>query len=308
MTGKKATTAPVALFAYRRPDHTAACVAALAANPEAAVTDLVAFLDGPRGEADWEAVERTKGVLQSAKGFATVEVVARPTNVGLARNVSAGLTEVLAARGRVIALEDDLVVSPAFLRYINSGLDLYADDEKIASIHGYVYPTGCTLPSSFFLRGADCWGWGTWERAWKHYEADASRLAERLNVCSWQKEFDFLGAYPYRRMLRDAAAGKVDSWAIRWYASTFVDGMYTLYPGKSMVQNNGHDGTGSHGGPTSRYETSLSMEAPHLEALTPGTNQAAFDAFREYFLSLKPSLGIRIARRLNDLARPRNKG
>jgi hypothetical protein len=300
MTKKKGTAAPVALFAYRRPEHTAACAAALAANPEAAVTDLVAYLDGPRNEGEREAVERTKAVLQSAKGFATVEVVARPENVGLARNVSAGLTEVLTARGRVIALEDDLVVSPAFLRYINDGLDLYADDEKVASIHGYVYPTGCTLPSSFFLRGADCWGWATWQRAWSHFNPDATALVSRLHSCPWRQEFDFGGSYPYGRMLREASQGRVDSWAIRWYASAFLDGMFTLYPGVSLVRNIGHDGTGTHGKATARYGTSISLEAPRLYKSVPCTNQTAYAAFRDFFLTLKPSLVTRLLRRSRD--------
>ena len=47
-----AESAPVALFAFRRPDHLAACVQALRANPEADQTDLVVFCDGPRTPAE----------------------------------------------------------------------------------------------------------------------------------------------------------------------------------------------------------------------------------------------------------------
>ena len=35
------------------------------------------------------------------------------------------------------------------------------------------------------------------------------------------------------------------SWAIKWYASAFVKGMYTLYPKKSYVRNIGNDGSGT---------------------------------------------------------------
>lgn len=295
------TPAPIVLFAYRRPEHTRRALEALAANPEAAASELVAYADGARNEAAAPAVEATREALRAARGFASVRVVERERNWGLAANVSSGLTEVLGERGRAIVIEDDLLVSPAFLAYMNAALELYADEERAASIHGYVYPTGRPLPETFFLRGADCWGWATWERAWRRYDADAGRLARRLRSCPWKREFDFEGAYPYRRMLRESATGRVDSWAVRWYASAFVEGMYTLYPGRSLVANIGNDGTGTHGEATGRYDVTVAREAPRLERLSPATDPAGFRAFKEYFLGLRPSLGARIARRLRDI-------
>ena len=203
------------------------------------------------------------------------------------------MTEILKNRDRAIIVEDDLEVSPSFLGYMNEGLVLYADDARVASIHGYIYPTKRSLPNSFFLRGADCWGWATWQRAWKHFEPNASTLVERMKTCAWRGEFDFDGSYPYYRMLLDAAAGRVDSWAIRWYASTFLDGMFTLYPGVSLVQNTGHDGTGSHGKATGIYDAMISLASPHLEKAVPATNRTAYNAFHEFFLTLKPSIGTR---------------
>ena len=294
--------APIILFAYRRPDHAERSLAALAANPEARASNLIAFLDGPRDVQDQSDVEKTRCVLRSATGFASVRIVERQQNVGLAQNISQGLTEILEEQGKAIVVEDDLEVSPAFLRYMNDGLTLYNNDERVASIHGYVYPTGRTLPSSFFLRGADCWGWATWSRAWKHYDSDAATLTARMRQCTWRGEFSFSGAYPYARMLKDAAAGRIDSWAVRWYASTFLDGMYTLYPGISLVLNKGHDGTGTHSRSTARYDTMLSSEAPRLQKLEPSTNETAYEAFRCYFLSLRPSLARRVFRRMRDIA------
>jgi hypothetical protein len=205
-------------------------------------------------------------------------------------------------------LEDDLEVDPKFLGFMNGALDLYAENARVASIHGYVYPTDARLPQTFFLRGADCWGWATWERAWKCYNPDARALLNALRSCPWRAEFDFEGAYPYTRMLRDAQAGRVDSWAIRWYASTFIKGMYTLYPGASLVHNSGHDGTGTHGRATGHFETKLAGTVPYLERLEPGTDRSAYAAFRTYFFSLRPSLVMRMARRLGDLARRPGRG
>jgi hypothetical protein len=49
-------------------------------------------------------------------------------------------------------------------------------------------------------------------------------------------------------MLKAQQEGKVDSWAIRWYLTTFLMQGLTLYPGRSLVRNIGFDGSGTHCG------------------------------------------------------------
>jgi len=290
--------APIVLFAYRRTEHTSRTLSALSSNPEARNSDLYVFADGPKGEADRAGVEATRALFSRDWGFKSVAVVERERNRGLARNVVDGLSAVVAERGRAIVLEDDIEVSPAFLEYMNRGLELYADESRVASIHGYVYPHGGELPETFFLRGADCWGWAVWERSWRYYEADAALLGSRLRSCPWGKEFDFDRSYPYRRMLREAGAGRVDSWAVRWYASAFLADMYTLYPGASLARNIGHDGSGTHGGASGAYEVPLASTCPPMERLAARTDPAGYRAFRNHFLSLRPSLWTRVGRRL----------
>ena len=238
--------APIALFAFRRPTHLAACIAALAACPEASDSDLVIFCDGPRGERDAEGVAAVRALARATTGFASVRVVEQEVNRGLAASVVSGVSQVLAEHDRVIVVEDDLVVSPDFLRYLNDGLEMYVQDERVASIHGYLYAVDEALPQTFFLRGADCWGWATWRRGWDLFEPDGSRLLERLRSSGQQKAFDLDGAYPYENMLADQVAGRIDSWAVRWYASAFLAGKVTLYPGISLVENIGQDGSGTH--------------------------------------------------------------
>jgi hypothetical protein len=238
--------APIALFAFRRPDHLAACLAALAACPEAADSPLVVFCDGPRGPQDEEAVREVRAVARAATGFARVDVVEREANLGLAASVIDGVGRVLADHERVVVVEDDLVVSPDFLRYLNAGLDLYAADAEVVSIHAYVVPVQAALPQSFFLRGADCWGWATWRRGWAVFEPDGAALLQRLRDTGQVRAFDLDGAYPYSQMLERQVSGEIDSWAVRWYASAFLAGTLTLYPGRSLVENVGQDGSGTH--------------------------------------------------------------
>jgi hypothetical protein len=176
--------APVALFAYRRPDHLGRTIEALLACSGADRTALTVFSDGAKGPADQSLVGEVRAMLARIDGFASVRVIERPANVGLARNVIAGVTQILQESERVIVLEDDMVVSPDFLTYMNDALEMYAEDSRVVSIHGYVYPTQELLPDYFFLRGADCWGWATWRRGWSVFDPDGglARLTTSTSV------------------------------------------------------------------------------------------------------------------------------
>ena len=255
--------APVALFAYRRADHLERTLASLRLCREAAETHVVVFSDGSKGPYDEAAVREVRDVLSSVTGFASVRVVEREGNVGLARNVIGGVSAVLEEWPEVIVLEDDMVVSPDFLAYMNQALDLYADEPRVISIHGYVYPTEDPLPDYFFLRGADCWGWATWRRGWASFDEDGASLLARLESAHLERDFDIDGSFPYTQMLRDQIAGRNDSWAVRWYASAFLADGLTLYPGNSLVENIGLDGSGTH----SRSDTSLRTTVKRMAPL-----------------------------------------
>lgn len=246
MSDKSLAKAPVALFAYKRPMHLQQTLRELSRNDGASETDVVIFCDGPRSGKDETAVAEVRTIAHRASGFRTVDVVLRERNFGLAGSIIDGVSRLVRESGRVIVVEDDLVTSKAFLEYMNRGLDLYAGDSRVASIHGYVPPTIEPLPAAFFLRGADCWGWATWDRSWRFFEPDAARLLASLEERGLTYAFDLDGSYPYTQMLRDQIAGKADSWAIRWHASTYLRGMLTLHPGRSLVRNIGLDGSGVH--------------------------------------------------------------
>jgi hypothetical protein len=256
--GVSSDHAPVVLFAYRRPDHLTRALASLSSNPAAKATSLTIYCDGPKTPADNHLVDQTRTVAKSAQGFKELRVVERVENLGLAESVISGVTQALETSENVIVMEDDLVVSTDFLDYMNQALELYQDNEEVISIHGYMYAVPATLPQTVFLKGADCWGWATWRRGWELFEPDAKKLLKELASSPGQSQFDFDGAFPYRQMLKDQAAGKIDSWAIRWYASAFLANKLTLYPGQSLVENIGQEGSGTHSESATSHEVKAS--------------------------------------------------
>ncbi len=267
--------APVALFVYNRPAHTARTLEALAANAGAAETDLVVFSDGPRDAAATVKVLEVRELVRAAQGFRSVRVVERTENLGLSRSIVSGVGSVLAEHGRVIVLEDDLVTSPHFLNFMNAGLQRYAEDARVASILGYGYPVDGALPETFFLRGADCWGWATWSRAWAHYRPDGAKLLAELEASGELDIFDFGVPGFFSGMLRDQIAGRNDSWAVRWYASAFLASLHTLHPGPSLVANIGFDGSGEHGDRGEHFDVPLSSVALRDVPLEPQDDRAA---------------------------------
>ena len=80
----------------------------------------------------------------------------------------------------MIVVEDDLVLSPFFLRYMNDGLERYEHDERVASISAFLNPVDGDIPNTFFLRYFACWGWATGKRAWDLLNTDSRDLLKKL--------------------------------------------------------------------------------------------------------------------------------
>jgi hypothetical protein len=279
-------SAPIAIFAFKRPDHLERALVTLSANHGARQHDVVAYVDGPRGTKDVEGVESVKRLLidWSSRGFfRSFTLDFQPENLGLRKSILRGVGQLCDEAGRVIVIEDDLETSPWFLDYCRQGLDLYAQDPRVASIHGYMYPTDITLPPSFFLRGADCWGWATWKRAWSGYRDNAAELLRELRQRRLLDDFDHGGTRNLVGMLHDAHCGKVDSWAIRWHASAFLAESFTLYPGTSLVRNIGLDGSGTHCESMDGLAAGLSDKRLDLMAQLVESDPLAYRAVAKHF-------------------------
>lgn len=276
--------APILLFVYNRPEHTRRVIESLKANAEAANSELFIYADQARSETDIQQVSEVRRLIRSTDGFKQVTVIEREKNWGLARNVIDGVTTQVNAHGRVIVLEDDLVVAPHFLRFMNDALEMYKNEEKVGHIQACDFTKDPSLPDTFLIRWTGSWGWATWERAWKHFNPDGKELLSRLEERHLTRYFDFNGNYPFTRMLRRQIAGKNNSWAIRWNASLFLDGILSLNVGKSLVQNTGFDGSGTNCGGGGLYASDLWMNPLPVSPISPvEEDKEARKVFERYY-------------------------
>ena len=130
--------APIALFVYRRLQHLQQTIASLQADPLARESELFVFSDAAKQPQHAADVAEVRSYVATISGFAAVHVVNRADNFGLARSIVSGADQLCTSHGRVIVVEDDLIVSPMFLSYMNGALDRYRDDERVMAVSDLV--------------------------------------------------------------------------------------------------------------------------------------------------------------------------
>jgi len=291
--------APIVLFVYNRPEHTKKTLQALQQNNLASDSELYIYADAAKNDLAQEGVDEVGELISKTVGFKKITVIKQKKNIGLANSIIGGVTDIVNKYGKVIVLEDDLVTSPYFLTFMNDGLNTYERDNRVASIHGYIYPIE-NLPNQFFIKGADCWGWATWSRAWDKFESDGQKLLDGLRVRELDKEFDFNNSYRFTQMLKDQIKGKNNSWAIRWYASAFLNNMLTLYPGKSYVKNIGNDESGTHCGTSNVYDVELNCNYQR-QCIDVKEDLVSKKKMEQYFTSLRPTIIQKITAKIRRL-------
>lgn len=296
----KSDLAPIVLFVYNRPNHTRQVLEALQKNKLACDSELFIFSDAPKNENSTAKVNKVREYIKGIDGFKKVTIYEREKNWGLANSIIDGVTRIVNKYGKIIVLEDDLVTSQYFLMFMNKALELYVDEQKVASIHGYIYPIG-RLPETFFIKGADCWGWATWKDKWALFEPDGEKLLKELKERNLQSEADFNNSYDYTKMLEDQIKGMNNSWAVRWYISSFLKGMLTLYPGQSYVQNIGHDAEGTHcKGRTNAFTVKLNNRIT-FQKINIEEDTEARKMIEMFFASLKPSVFKKVISKLKRI-------
>ena len=292
---------PIILFVYNRILHTKRTIDNLKKNYLSRKSDLIIFSDGSRNDSDLKDINVVREYIRKIEGFKSIRIIERDSNWGLSKSIISDVTEVINRYGNAIVLEDDLITAPHFLEYMNQALNYYKDEEKVISIHGYIYPIISKLPETFFIKGADCWGWATWKRGWDIFNSDGKQLIQEIYDKKLQKEFNFNGCYDYTGMLKDQIKGRNNSWAIRWYASAFLKDKLTLYPGRTLVQNIGYDGSGMHCRKTNRFNNELYNYKISVKNIPVTENINVRREIEKYFQNTKLILPLELMKKLRKL-------
>jgi len=266
----EATLAPIAFFAYNRPDHAKLVLESLSRNTLANESVLFIFIDGPKpgaSEEDKAAIEKVKEVVQEKKWCKEVHIKASEANKGLIKANTEGVTEVVNQFGKVIVMEDDGVLSPGFLKYMNDALNFYQDNPQVMHIAAYRRPDLAAVDvkeSTYFFYHTTTWGWATWKRAWDKFTPDAFAVREAVKAKGNIRKLNMDNTYEFFWGLKAVALGKLKSWNAIWHSVVFLNDGLCLYPQKSLVSNIGHDGSGTNCVPDERFKINYELLADEI--------------------------------------------
>jgi hypothetical protein len=238
-------TTPLAVFLYNRPDHARRMLNSLAGCDRLDECDVYLYCDSPSSVDHAHQVKAVRDLAQEWGRLHGARIIERTENLGLASSVVGGVTDLCAKYGRVIVVEDDLVLHPAFIHFMLSALDRYQDDDLVAQVSGFMFPVKqATSPDVFFLPYISSWGWATWQRAWGLFDwnPDVSLLKDPYI----KNRFNHNGVTDHAQMLEDRLSGKNQSWAVLFYWAIFKKEKLVLFPRVSLVENIGFDGSGVH--------------------------------------------------------------
>ncbi|VAW12775.1 hypothetical protein MNBD_BACTEROID03-188 [hydrothermal vent metagenome] len=251
---------PIALFTFNRLNVLKQTVISLQNCRLAKESDLHIFSDAAKDKRDYDIVVQVREYLKTVIGFKNITIHYAQTNMGLAKSILNGVSEILKVNESVIVLEDDLVVSSNFLSYTNQALNEYKTNPDILSISGYSFPI--KVPEkyqydNYFTKRASSWGWATWKNKWENIDWLVTDYVSFSKNTKEKKNFDKMGS-DMSNMLAKQMRGEINSWAIRWCYHQFKKNLYTVYPVVSKVMSIGYgEGATNTKSGRSRYITPI---------------------------------------------------
>lgn len=166
--------APVLIPTLNRYEHLRQCLESLSKCTLAEETEVYIALDYPPSDKYVEGWQKTRGYLYSIgnMNFKKIHLIERTENYGTWNPGDKGNAKYLIADiskkyDRYIFTEDDNVFSPCFLEYMNKGLELFKDDDKVFAISGYRWWFPIKYENNtYFRQNVDYtpWGEGKWVR------------------------------------------------------------------------------------------------------------------------------------------------
>ena len=241
MNSKEPTLAPIVIFAYHRAELFQNLLCSLQQNELAEHSELFIYIDGATDSNDEIKVSKVRGVANTVSGFKSVDMRISQTHKGLAKSVVSGITEILQNYDRIIVLEDDLVVSRFFLKYMNAMLQKHEQDKSIMQISGFggAIPNSNKYNGEYYLCGrAQSWGWATWSDRWTTIDWNVSDYETFMQNEKVVLGFSNLGS-DLITSLQEYVRGDRDVWLIAYIYNMYRKKGFCICPIHSLVKNEG---------------------------------------------------------------------
>jgi hypothetical protein len=153
---------------YNRPGHLKQCIQSLASCELAKQTTVYISSDAAGRREDEDAVKEVREYIPSISGFHEVIPIFHSENRGLLKAYSKSFEMIFERYDRLIFLEDDVLVAPDFLSYMNDAFSFYRTDERVYSISAFSFSVFSEVEPAlqnqvYFANRFLPWGFGIWK-------------------------------------------------------------------------------------------------------------------------------------------------
>ncbi len=238
---------PIIIFSYNRPGHLNNLIDSLIQNKVPKSSKIFFFCDGPKNEKDKRKINQIKNLLKKKK-LKIYSKKFRNKNIGLAKNIINGVSQVLKMYKSCIVLEDDLIINKNCIKFMNFMLNKFNYNKKIGSISAYSYIDDFYYKKKFDFyvsKRHSSWCWGTWSRVWNKIDWNDTSISKHFNNRSSIKQFS-QGGKDLNLLLWGNHHNLINSWAIRFNFFCFNNSLKSIQPRYSMIKNDGRDFSGTH--------------------------------------------------------------
>lgn len=249
--------APLMIMVYDRLEHLKQLIDSLLLDPLSSNTDLYLISDAAYKDEHKARIEEVRIYAHSIKGFKTVNIIANVENRGAFESYEYLKNLIFEKHENLIFFEDDNMVSPNYLAFMNNAFNKYKDNPKVAYVCGYNFPIEISkeYPYDVYFYPSVCaWGYGLW----KSKILDVSKLTKEemrkdkktlnnIKKKSSQLYHILMSDIYSDRFLNDARIGYF----------LYKNDMVSVFPKYSLVKNTGHDGTGLHCGVNEFYQKQI---------------------------------------------------
>jgi hypothetical protein len=241
MMPERQLTTPVALIIFNRPETTK-IVFQIIRNARPAKLFVIA--DGPRSDKqdEVELCASAREIIEHIDWPCEVLKNYSPVNLGSRRRVTSGLDWVFANVDEAIILEDDCLPHPTFFAFCQELLERYRSDERVALIRGDDWPGIAEggEESYRFTIYPSTWGWATWRRVWRNYDADMIAWSgeEELVWLTERLGTETMARY-WKRAFEAALRGQLDAWDLQMVYACWKQGQLSIVPSVNLISNIG---------------------------------------------------------------------
>ena len=230
---------------------------------EAKPNKLFVAADGPRdgSQNDLIACQNARDIISQVDWECEVKTLFRDNNLGCRVAITSAINWFFEYVDEGVILEDDCLPSESFFSFSKQLLEQYRSDNRIMQINGSYHLSSMKdfSESYYFSKLNSCWGWATWKRAWKMFDADMTGYKESRDKGEIEKYYENRQISNWMiSYLDEAYLPSCGIWSTQWSYAILKNNGLCINPTVNLVNNIGFLDS-----PTSGVHESFSAYSNH---------------------------------------------